>query len=676
MRRGRRTQIIRINTWLWVFSSAMPASLASGGDSSSTASTQSVLSDTRVFHRVVKMAGGLSECETDLDCDDGNACTRDVCSGDVCSNPPIPGCVPCVIEYTCPPLDVVFIMDTSGSMKDEAAALCSGIEQMLTELAVLDVVPNITLLGITETPDSDFPCLTNDVVTLLGGTVPGDPTSCEFPNTLSAFESWGPATAIVAERFGWIPDPDAIHLIIPIADEGSCNGSLPDGCNDPGDDRDSIENAIAVATAPGNDVIVSPITGTGSDACVTGLAGDLAAGTGGSTFQTQDPGTDLVDAIAALMLEHCEMDDSCDDGEFCTVDDTCVDGVCIGAPRDCSFLDDQCNVGVCNEDLDTCERQPTNEGEPCDDQDACNVGETCQNGTCSGGSAVTCPDNEDPCTDLACDPDGPEGNCDGIVAVNEDGPCDDGDVCTTGDTCQDGECVGGPPLDCNDDDVCTDDLCDPESGCFYAYNTDPCDDGDLCTIHDACDGAGNCVGIPMPTDLECETDEDCFGAVCNPLTGYCVCNEEPELCLEAAPGSLPTGECYGLGKEFAVNVVLYPSIALVAGGQFFTRYDPTALEVIDVAPGGTVDPSSPFVEEVFKEIDESEGTIFYAVRIALGGTGTHGPVVMATIRFRAIASCATVEPLCPLNENPQTTRLVDIHGNEVPYIPCCTDELL
>ena len=63
------------------------------------------------------------------------------------------------------------VMDTSGSMGDEALALCAGIDQVITDLADADIVVNATLLGITETPGDLFACLSNDVVTRFGGQV-------------------------------------------------------------------------------------------------------------------------------------------------------------------------------------------------------------------------------------------------------------------------------------------------------------------------------------------------------------------------------------------------------------------------------------------------------------------------------------------------------------------------
>jgi hypothetical protein len=49
---------------------------------------------------------------------------------------------------------------------------------------------------------------------------------------------------------------------------------------------------------------------------------------------------------------------------------------------DCSDLDDECVVGVCNPDDGTCGTDAVNEDMACDDGDACTVDEVCQAGTC------------------------------------------------------------------------------------------------------------------------------------------------------------------------------------------------------------------------------------------------------------------------------------------------------
>jgi subtilisin family serine protease len=49
-------------------------------------------------------------------------------------------------------------------------------------------------------------------------------------------------------------------------------------------------------------------------------------------------------------------------------------------------------------------------------------------------------------------------------------------------------CVTGS---CDDGNPCTNDVCDPATGCHYAPNTSPCSDGTECTLADRCNG-GQC----------------------------------------------------------------------------------------------------------------------------------------------------------------------------------------
>ncbi len=619
-------------------------------------------------------ASGLSGtafliCQTDAGCDDDNACTVDICQDGVCFSTSIPDCVPCQPHYTCPPVQIVFLMDTSGSMGDEAAVLCSAIDQIVVDLQAQNVQVSPTILGITETPGGAFSCLTGDVLSLFGGDVPNDPGRCMFPDGSSAFESWGPATAIVADRFDW--SDGAIHIIVPVSDEGPCNGNRPDGCNDPGDDRDSIENAIAVASS--NSVMVSPITGSGSNDCVLNLSNALAAGTGGTAFQTAAAGTDLPDAIVGIILESCEIDLSCDDGLFCTTDETCTDGTCGGGvPRDCSELDDQCKTGVCNEETDSCEAEPAFDGEPCDDGLYCTDEEICSNGECANGSPRDCSVLNDQCNLGLCNET--SDTCDRQPA-REGEPCDDGLYCTDGETCGGGLCANAGPRDCSElDGICVVGACDETRD---ACVTNPlaegetCDDGDFCTIWDECDGAGGCGGTDLAT-ITCHDDEECFGSTCNADTGYCVCAVGPTLCLEVEP----VDGCHEPGEVFAVNVRLGRVESHVVAGQFFLRYDPSLLTFNRADPGRVADETSRFVNEIFEQSDPVEGTVFLAVTTDLGDPGTQGPALMATMWFTPVPTCGVVLPLCLTSEDQSITILTDSMGSPVPFEPgCCTGEI-
>jgi len=233
----------------------------------------------------------------------------------------------------------------------------------------------------------------------------------------------------------------------------------------------------------------------------------------------------------------------CNDDNLCTINEVCTAGACIGLPKNCSDAN-QCTDDVCDPQGGC---QHSYNTDPCDDGNPCTIGDVCQGGTCVGGGPLPCNDNN-PCTNDSC----LAGQ--GCVHVNNALPCDDGNACTKGDLCSAGLCTGGLPVDCDDKNVCTNDLCDPTSGCKYAYNQAPCDDGNKCTAGDLCQG-GACVGgvqlacddfNPCTTD-SCEAGVGCVhklnsnpcndGNACtkNDLCTNGVCVGEAVACDDANP---------------------------------------------------------------------------------------------------------------------------------------------
>ena len=97
-------------------------------------------------------------------------------------------------------------------------------------------------------------------------------------------------------------------------------------------------------------------------------------------------------------------------------------------------------------------------------------------------------------------------------------PCDDGNACTTNDACSDvNTCVGGPPLACDDGVICTDDSCNPLNGCVHVPRS--CHDGNPCTDDGTCQPAVGCVHVP--NTLPCDDGDDCtIGDAC--VNGACV----------------------------------------------------------------------------------------------------------------------------------------------------------
>ncbi|MDP6947242.1 MAG: hypothetical protein QF464_24050, partial [Myxococcota bacterium] len=109
-------------------------------------------------------------------------------------------------------------------------------------------------------------------------------------------------------------------------------------------------------------------------------------------------------------------------------------------------------------------------------------------------------------------------------------PCDDGDVCTLDETCADGVCVEGPPVDCSQwDDGCIEGTCDPATGqCAAKPNSTLCVDDDWCTT-ESCDDEGVCQSEPI---------EGCDGpAQCNPPCA------EGETCQDGACVCTPITDC-------------------------------------------------------------------------------------------------------------------------------------
>ncbi|MGM0557096.1 MAG: MopE-related protein [Myxococcota bacterium] len=209
---------------------------------------------------------------------------------------------------------------------------------------------------------------------------------------------------------------------------------------------------------------------------------------------------------------------SCDDGNFCTIDGVCQDGVCETSPRDCSGEGDQCNTGVCDEDADACVPQPLSDGTTCDDGSFCTVADACSDGVC-GGTARDCSGESDQCNEGVCDE-----NADACVPqpIADGTSCDDGQYCTTNDTCQQGTCTAGPARQCGAaGGSCRTGTCDEAND---TCTGDPvpdgtsCDDGSFCTIDDSCQ-AGTC-SPGLPRDCSSAGDQ-CNEGTCDENLNRC-----------------------------------------------------------------------------------------------------------------------------------------------------------
>lgn len=117
----------------------------------------------------------------------------------------------------------------------------------------------------------------------------------------------------------------------------------------------------------------------------------------------------------------------------------CVAGICAApqcaAPGDCP--QEPCRTGTCNQSTQQCEFTDL-DGVACDDTDPCTEPGTCQTGVCQT-TPRDCGQFDDVCRVGFCNPQ--TGNC-GVEFVDEGKACDDGDPCTVLDACQQGQCAG------------------------------------------------------------------------------------------------------------------------------------------------------------------------------------------------------------------------------------------
>ena len=206
---------------------------------------------------------------------------------------------------------------------------------------------------------------------------------------------------------------------------------------------------------------------------------------------------------------------SCSDGSACTDGDVCETGACVPGPLlDCSD-GNLCTNDVCDP-IGGCSN-PDN-SDPCDDGSVCSVGDFCGAGSCVPGPPLDCSDGNI-CTDDLCDAIG------GCSNPDNSNLCEDGSACTEGDVCSGGSCLSGPPRDCADSNECTDDSCNPASGCVHTDNNDPCDVSDPCTTGGACSG-GSCSSVPIDcNDSNPCTNDSCAGGVCNNAFNSAQCDD-------------------------------------------------------------------------------------------------------------------------------------------------------
>lgn len=194
-------------------------------------------------------------------------------------------------------VDVIFVVDTSGSMDNEWSNLCGMMNQILSLLSSsgYDVRSNIVAIGAA--PYGGQTCY--NTIWYSGIACPIEPDGNR--------EQWGDGVVYWSSNGGW--RTGATRIIIPISDEGPLCG-----CNVEYNDLTIINDAISAAKA--NRVFVFPILGD-SEVCtgVTSLMDQLAYQTGGQRFTVNDAST-LANTIIKVISDNCGRDYPCSTGLY------------------------------------------------------------------------------------------------------------------------------------------------------------------------------------------------------------------------------------------------------------------------------------------------------------------------------------------------------------------------
>jgi hypothetical protein len=294
---------------------------------------------------------------------------------------------------------------------------------------------------------------------------------------------------------------------------------------------------------------------------------DLVISSNGHTDATHSGTVKL--AVQVTVDASCVNDSDCHlSGYFC--DDAAGDGVCVlkkGAGKACTY-GAQCTSGFCVEELccnSQCEGDcrscgldgskgmctPVADGTGCEDGELCTAEDSCQNGLCVSGAAPDCSAQDNDCGPGACDEK--TGAC---------VPPSQQDRCLIGEDCFDSnawhpqhECLRCLPAFSQEGWSVVADSCFVDGTCYEAKQ----EIGSACTV---CDPEEPDEASAVPDDSECEADEnDCTADLCqagtcvhSPLTGGSC--DDGNLCTkaDACDDGNCAGEAYSCDDELPCTV--------------------------------------------------------------------------------------------------------------------------
>jgi subtilisin-like proprotein convertase family protein len=323
---------------------------------------------------------------------------------------------------------------------------------------------------------------------------------------------------------------------------GACQGGAPNPCND--GNPCTADSCDVPSDQCVNDVAgASGLPCDDNAYCTVGEACSGGSCVGGNPRDCADVNPCTADSCNEVsdQCTHAAVPEgtACNDQQFCTLGEACAAGACVGGgARGCSD-GNPCTADSCDEPSDSCLHDAAaSNGLACDDGAYCVVGESCQGGACGGGGPRDCAD-ANPCTADVCNE--AQDRCDHDGPAMNGASCSSGNYCVINESCANGACAGGAVRACDDLNPCT------ANNCNEALNTcqnpplgngTPCEDGQFCTSGDTCQGGACQSGASDP----CLADP--CSSFCNEATNSCGgCAPAGTYCQGAAQAATCDGAC-------------------------------------------------------------------------------------------------------------------------------------
>lgn len=495
------------------------------------------------------VSGGKILCTgASISCHDDNSCTLDTCDA-------AKGCIHTLlpVKTECDDNNACTLGDECDHLGNCLGAPIACSDGNVCTADLCDVSGTCTFAIQSGGPCSDSdPCTLGDAcqagvcasgaVQVCGDDNPCTDDSCD--STLGA--------CVFAPNNHPCDDGDAC-TINDVCKSGFCISGLNPGCSDGKEctaDHCNTTTGGCEFTALPNGVSCSDgLACTAGDVCASGAC---APGPAPICADGNDCTSDGCDAASGACVFTALSSTPCSDGDVCSGNDLCTAGQCVPGANvceckkgsDCAVKEDgdQCNgtlycelsdhtcqldlgtVVICDTSGDSecvkyscdtvsgkCVAKNVNEKGVCNaDGSICTGADFCQAGICISTDGPQC-DDQNMCTNDSCDP------ISGCLHVGNDAPCEDGDSCTEGDACVQGSCVSGPGKICDDGSQCTKDFCIQGECESFPQSGTACSDGNLCTLDDTCSGGVCTPGIPK----SCSVDGPCLVPTCDGTSGKC-----------------------------------------------------------------------------------------------------------------------------------------------------------